>query len=169
MANDDSGLTFHALFPSSSFSLLCSSNSSSLWHLAGWPACLLTGWRIVATTAQLNVGEAGEVLITKQQAASLLHKECGGLGVGQEVTRLTGQPFNYAVKHGQRPGSAATAGGAAEAAVKPGTSKVIATAERWKGRSTTTIPKGGREAWGFAKASEKMKTSCQGTWQKLFA
>lgn len=49
---------------------LCSSNSSSLWHLAGWPACLLTGWRIVATTAQLNVGEAGEVLITKQQAAS---------------------------------------------------------------------------------------------------
>lgn len=49
---------------------LCSSNCSSLWHQAGWPACLLTGWRIVATTAQLNVGEAGEVLITKQQAAS---------------------------------------------------------------------------------------------------
>lgn len=131
------------------YSLLCSSNSSSLWHLAGWPACLLTGWRIVATTAQLNVGEAGEVLITKQQAASLLHKECGGLGVAQEVARLTGQPFNYAVKHGQRPGSATAAGGAAEAAVKPGTSKVIATAERWKGRSTTTIAKRGREGVGF--------------------
>lgn len=128
----------------------------SLWHLAGWPACLLTGWRIVATTAQLNVGEAGEVLITKQQAASeaFTRKAENLRGVGQEVARLTGQPFNYAVKHGQRPGSAVAA---AEAAVKPGTRKVIATAERWKGRSTTTTIVYGKRGLGLLKQVKRWK------------
>lgn len=132
---------------------LCSSHCSSLWHLAGWPACLLTGWRIVATTAQLNVGEAGEVLITKQQAASeaFTRKAENWRGAGQEVARLTGQPFNYAVKHGQRPGSAA------EAAVKPGTRKVIATAERWKGRSATTTIVYGKRGLGLLKQVKRWK------------
>lgn len=132
----------------------CSALSSSLLPLHPlapcWLTSLLTGWRIVATTAQLNVGEAGEVLITKQQAASEAFsltrsaKVWGGGGGRQEVARLTGQPFNYAVKHGQRPGLAAAA---AEAAVKPGTSKVIATAERWKGRSTTTYNNNSERGW----------------------
>lgn len=164
-----------------SLPLYCSALSSSLLPLHPlapcWLTSLLTGWRIVATTAQLNVGEAGEVLITKEQAASeafsFTRSALGWGGGRQEVARLTGQPFNYAVKHGQRPGSAA-AKAAAEAAVKPGTSKVIATAERWKGRSTTTHNNNSERGWagvggGVAKASEKMKTSCQGTWPKLFA
>lgn len=145
----------HSFPPYPFLLLLCSSNCSSLWHLAGWPACLLTGWRIVATTAQLNVGEAGEVLITKQQAASEAFtrkaENWKGGGAGQEVARLTGQPFNYAVKHGQRPGSAA------EAAVKPGTRKVIATAERWKGRSTTTTIVYGKRGLGLLKQVKRWK------------
>lgn len=121
--------------------------------LTSLPADWLTGWRIVATTAQLNVGEAGEVLITKQQAAleAFTRKAENWRGAGQEVARLTGQPFNYAVKHGQRPGSAA------EAAVKPGTRKVIATAERWKGRSTTTTIVYGKRGLGLLKQVKRWK------------
>lgn len=81
----------------------CSALSSSLLPLHPlapcWLTSLLTGWRIVATTAQLNVGEAGEVLITKQQAASEAFsvtrsaKVCGGGGWSTGSCSANGAAF----------------------------------------------------------------------------
>lgn len=155
MANDDSGLTFHALFPSPPLLFALATVAPSGTLLVDQPACWLADWLTYCCHNSSAQCWRSRRSFNYQAAGGVrgLHKESGELngGFGQEVAQLTGQPFNYAVKHGQRPGSAA------EAAVKPGTRKVIATAERWKGRSTTTTIVYGKRGLGLLKQVKRWK------------